>query len=495
MKRLFALLAAACLLLCGTALAAPDTGGLLIAPAPTEPLPAGPFAFVRTRIYDGRFSDLTEDSVFYDNVSALYEYGLSVGKTDGTFGLHDPVTVSQGIIFAGRLRSFYETGDAEAGAAAFRSDDPAQPVYEPYLLYLQSVDALGDELYGQYFTDASRAVMAHILASALPRETYENLNGSVVTQCYAARSHIRDVDDYTEYYQDILSLYRWGICQGVDAVGSFLPDATISRGALAAMLTRIADPSLRITLDWNTSSLQGISWHALLDAGTYYQAPATPDEFDATIRYMLTGDTPVLELDYLEPPDETFLRVIMQEFLRCLNRYCEQMLNQVSCVYYSDSTRFTLTFSTLGASVEDTVRYRSEVLQAAADVHDFLWESGTITENMSDLEKARIYYRWISDHCVYDHDAGSDSLSHTAWSVFNRGLAVCDGYTGAYNLLLKLEGIDCYALAGENHVWTVAVLDGITAHIDTTWGDSSGLFADYSYFAMTPEQSWSHHSW
>ena len=150
MKRILALLAAL-LLLCGTALAAPENDILLIAPAPSPAAPAGPYAFVRTRTYDGQFSDLTRDSVFYDNVSALYEYGLSVGKTDGTFGLTDPVTVSQGIIFAGRLRSFYELGDTELGAAAFRSEDPAQPVYEPYLLYLQSVGALGDELYGQYF--------------------------------------------------------------------------------------------------------------------------------------------------------------------------------------------------------------------------------------------------------------------------------------------------------------------------------------------------------
>ena len=31
--------------------------------------------FRRVRTYEGQFSDLTADSVFYDNVSALYEYG------------------------------------------------------------------------------------------------------------------------------------------------------------------------------------------------------------------------------------------------------------------------------------------------------------------------------------------------------------------------------------------------------------------------------------
>ena len=90
--------------------------------------------------------------------------------------------------------------------------------------------------------------------------------------------------------------------------------------------------------------------------------------------------------------------------------------------------------------------------------------------------------------------AGDDSLSHIPYNLFVNGTAVCDGYTGAYNLLLKLEGIDCTALSNDSHIWTVATLDGVQVHIDTTWGDS-GSAISYTYFAMTPEQSWRFHSW
>ena len=72
---------------------------------------------------------------------------------------------------------------------------------------------------------------------------------------------------------------------------------------------------------------------------------------------------------------------------------------------------------------------------------------------------------------------------------------MCDGYTGAYNLFLKLEGIDCYALSNSSHIWTVANLDGTEVHIDTTWGDSNPASINYTYFAMTPEESWQQHSW
>ena len=82
--------------------------------------------------------------MFYDNVAALYEYGLSVGKTDGTYGLADSMTVGEIVIFASRIRSLYASGDAEAGAAACRT--AGQKVWQPHLQYLQAQGVLGTEL-------------------------------------------------------------------------------------------------------------------------------------------------------------------------------------------------------------------------------------------------------------------------------------------------------------------------------------------------------------
>lgn len=84
-----------------------------------------PDNFVRSKTYAGQFSDLTPESMFYDNVAALYAYGLSVGKADGTFGLRDQLTVGQVVIFAGRIRSLYRTGDAEAGPGAYAAENEA----------------------------------------------------------------------------------------------------------------------------------------------------------------------------------------------------------------------------------------------------------------------------------------------------------------------------------------------------------------------------------
>ena len=250
--------------------------------------------------YTGQFSDLSADNPFYENVSALYEYGLSVGKADGTFGLKDDLTVSQAVIFAGRIRSLYRTGDAEAGPAAYAS--AGQAVCEPYLAYLKAEGLLGDELDSVLFAPATRAQMAHVLANVLPGKALPARNHDLVTQAYATRRFIPDVTEYTPWYQDILKLYRCGISQGSDAAGSFYPDAPITRGAAAAMLTRLADPVLRITPNWDLAcdvpAPAGTTLASLVEPGTYIASPVTDAEMDSSIRYMLASGSNQLELTY-----------------------------------------------------------------------------------------------------------------------------------------------------------------------------------------------------
>lgn len=449
--------------------------------------------FVRSKTYSGQFSDLTSSSTFYDNVAALYEYGLSVGKADGTFGLQDSVTVGQIVIFAGRIRSLYRTGDSEAGPSSYSENGDASTAMR-YLRYLQAEGVLGTELDEVLSSPATRAQVAHVLANTLPEEALPPVYQDLVTQAYASRQYITDVTEYTPYYQDILNLYRTGVSVGSDASGSYLPDQLITRGAVAAMLTRMVDPSLRTAPDWDLDSLwsaAGATMGDLVPLGTYVTAPSTEEELEESIRYMLSSNENTLTLQY-SSLSVISARRIMEAALSVVKTYCEQCYNTVSCTYSADGS-ITLTFS--AASAEDQIQtYREEAMEAAIAVHDSLWESGAITPSMSDYEKARVYFTWICDNCVYDYQAGDSSLSHIAYNLFENGTAVCDGYTGAYNLLLKLEGIECTALSNSSHIWTVATLDGTQYHIDTTWGDS-GTTPNYTYFAMTPSQSWAQHPW
>lgn len=476
MKKQIPVLLALCLLLSVPALAASDSAD----------------NFVRSRAYAGQFSDLTTASVFYDNVAALYEYGLSLGKPDGTYGVRDSLTVGQAVIFAGRIRSLYRTGDPEQGPAAYQSDD--QPAALPYLLYLQAEGVLDTALDGQLTASATRAQMAHVLANLLPEEVLPPVYDQLVTECYASRRFITDVTEYTPYYEDILSLYRKGISVGSDAHGSFLPEASITRGAAAAMLTRMVDPALRAAPQWDLSesyTAKGVTLADLVSPGTYIAAPATAEEMDESVRYMLSSGASQLTLHY---PGISAVKAhhVMGLALSTVKTYCEQSYNSVTCSY-TPFGAVTLTFSAASAEGQ-LAACRTAAMESAIAVHDQLWKDGQITARMTEWEKARVYYTWICDNCVYDYAAGDDSISHIAYGLFQNGAAVCDGYTGAYNLLLKLEGIDCTALSNASHIWTVATLDGTEYHIDTTWGDS-GSSISYAFFAMTAEQSRLYHAW
>ncbi len=106
---------------------------------------------------------------------------------------------------------------------------------------------------------------------------------------------------------------------------------------------------------------------------------------------------------------------------------------------YDSLGEIQLTFSATGAESQ-TETYRKATMERAIAIHDQLWQEGTLNASMTEREIAAVYYDWICRHCVYDTGADSGSISHLPYSLFARGTAVCDGYTGAYNLLLGPNG-------------------------------------------------------
>lgn len=458
----------------------------------------GDSPFVRTKTYEDNFSDLTVDSVFHDNVVALWEYGLSVGKADGTYDLKGSVKLGEVVIFAARMCSLYETGDAETGPSTCQAEleeqedsDPAD-LYQPYTAYLLQEGVI-DRNFDETLTEpATRAQVAHLLAHALPKEWLPRTCDELITRAYASQQFITDVTEYTPYYQDILTLYRCGISIGSDSTGTYYPEAEISRGALAAMLTRMADSDLRVKPDWSVlppNSAVGTEWGDLIfDKGTYSKNPVKKADVAANVHDMLRRGEYEMHLDYDMSITDQQAQQVMDWSLEAVKQDCEQMYNEVSCTYEIYGGTVDLLFSANKMEPETVQDLRADTMAMAIAVHDELWSNGAITTDMTETERARVYFKWICDHCAYDYQAGDTSPGHLAHAVFADGIAVCDGYTGAYNLLLKLDGIDCYALSNENHIWTVCMLDGTEVHSDVTWGDTT-YEPDWTMFAMTAEES------
>ena len=194
----------------------------------------GLYNFRKSRSYPaGKFSDVTSDKWFYDNVVCGYEYGLIDGRTESSYGPDLNVTLGEIVKLAACLRSIYYTGTTNFVQGA--------PWYDVYFEYLFDNDVLPE-----YFRDSvayadeyvSRAFVAYIFWAALPYEALEYIN-------YVEEFSIPDVPYWNEYYYPIYDLYRAGILAGKGEDGTFEPDEPVLRSEVATILSRIVDVSLR----------------------------------------------------------------------------------------------------------------------------------------------------------------------------------------------------------------------------------------------------------
>ena len=198
----------------------------------TVPAMAAFDGFERVNTYtDGQFTDVPADLWCADNVRTAYEYGIMNGVRSDFFDTESNISIAQTIVMACRLHSGYEEDGAtfEAGT----------PWYQPYLDYAaeNGIPYITDD----YDAPATRAVFAGVVSSALPDEALPVINT-------IADDEIPDVKAGMTYSEDIYRLYRAGVLTGNDQYGTFAPGSYITRGAAAALVSRMADPSLRRTV-------------------------------------------------------------------------------------------------------------------------------------------------------------------------------------------------------------------------------------------------------
>ena len=194
---------------------------------------AGYENFAAQTVYTpGQFTDVAQDAWYAENVRTAYEYGLINGKSETTFAPDSPLTVAEAVKLAATLHSIYNTGSAE-----FASSSPWYQTYVDYALQNGILSATRSD----YTSPATRAVFASVLAAALPEQALASINT-------VADGTIPDVAAGASYADAVYLLYRAGVLTGSDSAGRFYPDSTIRRSEAAAIVTRMADPSLRRTV-------------------------------------------------------------------------------------------------------------------------------------------------------------------------------------------------------------------------------------------------------
>ncbi len=196
-------------------------------------VPAGLDNFTKRNEYtEGVFNDVSLTDWFHDNVSEVYELGLMNGKGAGRFDPSGNITVAETCTIAARLHSLFTYGTEE-----FEKSSPWYKVYVDYCAENGIRSGIGD-IPEDLNEQASRGLFAAILRNAFPDDALNEKN-------YVPDGAIPDVDPGDEYAASIYALYRAGILTGSDRQGSFYPERSIRRSEVSAIITRMADLSLR----------------------------------------------------------------------------------------------------------------------------------------------------------------------------------------------------------------------------------------------------------
>ena len=192
---------------------------------PEDPADPGEFR-------DGLFSDVGQSDWFFDNVKAAYDLGLMQGRGEGEFAPLDGVDLAEAVTIAARLRSAYLGDGCDFSGGT--------PWYAPAVDYAIAQGIIREGDFDSYTAGATRAQVAYILSGALPSGALEERNT-------VEDDSLPDVKMGDPYAAGIYFLYRAGILSGTDGLGTFSPSETPVRAEAAAIASRIADPSLRVS--------------------------------------------------------------------------------------------------------------------------------------------------------------------------------------------------------------------------------------------------------
>ena len=210
---------------------------------------------------EGQFTDVSAANWFAENVKAAYEYGIMTGSSDSFFNASGDLTVAETIVMACRLHSIYHGSSA--------SFEGGSPWYQPYVDYARKQGILKGE-YGNYSAAVSRADFAVILGASLPDEALPEISS-------IEEGAVPDVAAGSSCYEAVYRLYRAGILTGNDTKGTFTPAASITRGAAAAIISRLVDPTLRRSITLEKAPFEPVPMDQLANLSSL-RKKATDDE-------------------------------------------------------------------------------------------------------------------------------------------------------------------------------------------------------------------------
>jgi len=111
-----------------------------------------------------------------------------------------------------------------------------------------------------------------------------------------------------------------------------------------------------------------------------------------------------------------------------------------------------------------------------------------IEPGMSDREKAITLHDYLVLNCEYGYSFSGQH--YYAYGALVEGMAVCEGYARAYELLCRKAGIPVCIVSSDdrNHDWNMVQLDGKWYHVDTTWDEDLYGKVKHSYMFLSESE-------
>lgn len=460
--------------------------------------------FMTSTVYG--FSDINETDWYYSDITKLKEQNVIAGYSDGTYRPKNEVTKAEALTMILRAANIpiTEMSSGHWGTGA---------------LLTASREGIVNDISTFYFDDkATRGEVAEYVVKALKLEVYET------------EKIFKDTNN-----KYVNTLYAEGIVQGVIRNNEryYYEDNTITRGEIGSIILRVIEyqnnknneEETISTLGFTEISEEEVEIEEVPKKNIELVKPLKESEYDISnsefkskedfkklfvhmgYNNLLTEEIVIKGYTYNDIRSEDFKEKVRLAFKEVFGMYPEyySFANSVSYKGKSYDDHVVLEFTVKNAELSDSEikKYREEfILKVDEQLNKFI-TNGDITSDMTQYEIAKFLFEWVVENTEYDYSF--KPLSYTGYSQIVNGKAVCQGYTATYNLMLKRLGIETYGITGkagiirkEEHIWTIAYLDGVRYHIDTTWGDSYGKTTgeiDYSYFATNGEKISKTHEW
>lgn len=427
-------------------------------------------------VYNSSFSDVTEDKWFYSYVTDLSSKGIIEGYPDGTFKPQNGVTRAEFV------KLLVVSMGYDLSAVPTFDDVKENKWYYTYVSAAVKNGVVAKEDYGSDFNpdeEITRKEAAKLLATAAGLETGKY------------KTPFNDTDD--DY---AISLYAACIMQGeTDSDGNryFKPESNISRAEVSTVFSRLieytSDPEKFVkekNEEYKLPSLKVLITDTQYFNREIYGIGISPMPFSL---YRLDRTTNAFDFtnSMLSSYQEAFSHLPEYFTLTDLSISRKQQKDGVDVSLQLQSVSEIFSITELHDMTTAAISEGRKIVEALFSGY----------EEESETEKLRVIYRYLAQNTAYAGENSENDIDYTAYGVLFNKIGVCQGISGAFNILCRAAGFKVCAVSFDNHAFNCVILEGEPLFFDCTYEITSSvddnkeknISPSYKYFAVTYEQA------